>query len=460
MRGQFPPKELAVAIDSAREELYFYSRWMMLQRRGMKWLRAAHHPVICDTLTKVFRGEIKRLILNLPPRYSKTESVECFVSWALGHAPDSEFIYTSYSATLAAKNSWETRETVAHEAYREIFPGVTLRGDSQARDNWRTAQDGVVYAAGAGGTITGFGAGKERPGFGGAIIIDDPLKPDEATSEVTREGVITWFQNTLESRRNSSDTPIVVIMQRLHERDLAGWLLEGGNGENWTHVCCPAITDDGNALWPEKHTLEDLRRMEQANPWVFAGQYMQRPAPLEGALFKPDQIQTIDAEPAGVRWVRAWDLAATKDAGDYTASVRIGKWNDRIVVADVARFRGSPDEVERALVATASRDSTDCEIHIPQDPGQAGKSQIQYFTSKLVGYRVKSSPETGDKLTRASPFASQVNVGNVYMVRNPSWNRAFIEELRVFPNGTNDDQVDAASRGFAAIVGARRSFFG
>ncbi len=458
MRGSFSPKERAVAVDLARDDLYFYSRWMMLERRGIQWLRASHHPVICDALTKVFRGEIKRLILNLPPRYSKTESVECFVSWALGHAPDSEFIYTSYSATLAAKNSWETRETVAHEAYREIFPDVRLRGDSQARDHWRTTQDGVVYAAGSGGTITGFGAGKERPGFGGAIIIDDPLKPDEATSELQREGVISWFQNTLESRRNSADTPIVVIMQRLHERDLAGWLLDGGNGEKWEHVCCPAITADGTALWPEKHTLDDLRRMQQANGLVFAGQYMQRPAPLEGALFKPDQIQYIDAEPAGVRWVRAYDLAATKDDGDYTASVRMGKWNDRIVIADVIRLRGSPDEVERTLVATASRDGHACEIHLPQDPGQAGKAQIQYLTSKLSGYKVKSSPETGDKVTRASPLASQVNVGNVYMVRG-GWNRQFIEELRVFPNSTNDDQVDAGSRAFAALVGASRSFF-
>lgn len=290
MRAGFSAKERAVAVDTAREDLYFYSRWMMLQRRGIKWLRAPHHPVICDALMKVYRGEIRRLILNLPPRYSKTELIECFVSWSLGHAPDSEFIYTSYAATLAAKNSWETREIVAHEAYREIFPSVQLRGDSQARDHWRTTEGGVVYAAGAGGTITGFGAGKERPGFGGGILIDDPHKPDEATSEVTREGVLTWFQNTLESRRNSADTPIVVIMQRLHERDLSGWLLEGGNGEKWEHVCCPAITDEGNALWPEKHTLEDLERMRLANPYVFAGQYMQTPRPLGGAFFTEDHL--------------------------------------------------------------------------------------------------------------------------------------------------------------------------
>ncbi len=460
MRGQWGPKERVVAQHLAREDLYFFSRWMMQERRGIRWLKARHHPLICDALTRVFRGETKRLILNLPPRYSKTELVECFVAWSLGHVPDSEYIYTSYSANLAAQNSWETRELVEHESYREIFPDVKLRHDSQARDHWRTRQGGVVYASGALGTITGFGAGKERPGFGGAILIDDPHKPDEAqTSAHKRDRTIRWFQNTLESRRNSADTPIVLIMQRLHEEDLAGWLLEGGNGEQWEHVCCPAITEAGEALWPEKHTLEDLRRMQGANALVFSGQFMQRPAPLEGALFKPDQIQTLDAEPAEVTWVRAWDLAATHDDGDYTVGIKIGMWNGRAVVADVVRLRGGPDEVERTLIATAHRDGAECAIHIPQDPGQAGKSQIQYFTSKLAGFTVHSSPETGDKVTRASPFAAQVNVGNVYMVRG-AWNRPFTEELRVFPNGANDDQVDSGSRGFAAVATARRSFFG
>lgn len=452
MRGRWSEKERAVACRKARDDLYFYARWMMREMRGIKWLHAAHHPLLCDALTKVYHGEIRRLILNLPPRYSKTQIVECFVSWGLGHAPDSEFIYTSYAANLASQNSWETREMVAHEAYREIFPGVALRDDSQARDHWRTTAGGVVYAAGAGGTITGFGAGKERPGFGGAFIIDDPHKPDEAeTSDTKREGVIRWFQNTVESRRNSADTPIVVIMQRLHQSDLAGWLLDGGNGEKWEHICCPAITEQHTALWPEKHSIEELERMQAASPLVFSGQYMQRPTPLEGALFKPDQIHVIDAEPSDVQWVRGWDFAATEGDGDFTASVRMGKWGERIVIADVNRFQGSPDRVERALVGTANQDGPDCEIHIPQDPGQAGKAQVQYFTSKLVGYRVKASPETGDKVTRASPMASQVNVGNVYMVRGP-WNRPFTEELRVFPNGTNNDQVDASSRAFAALV--------
>ena len=116
-----------------------------------------------------------------------------------------------------------------------------LRSDSQAKDEWRTGAGGCVYAVGAGGSITGYGAGKLRETFGGAIIIDDPHKPDEVRSDVMRRNVIDWFQNTLESRKNAPNTPIILIMQRLHEEDLAGWLLAGGNGETWEHINLPAI---------------------------------------------------------------------------------------------------------------------------------------------------------------------------------------------------------------------------
>jgi predicted phage terminase large subunit-like protein len=451
--ADFPPDRRFVAATMARESLYYYSRWMFLQRRNYPWMRSPHHKVICDALTDVFEGRTKRLIINVPPRYSKTElAVVNFITWALGKVPDSEFIHTSYSGRLAVNNSWHAREMMAHPVYQEIFQ-TRLHPESGAKDEWRTTDGGVMYATGAGGTITGYGAGKQRAGFGGAIIIDDPHKPDEATSETMRENVIDWFQNTLESRKNSKDTPIVLIMQRLHENDLAGWLLAGGNGEEWTHICLPAIQEDGTALWPEKHSIEDLRRMNEASQYVFAGQYLQRPAPLEGGIFKPDQIKVIDAMPAEtIQWVRGWDLASTTD-GDYTAGVKLGRLPDgRFVISDVVRVRVGPDERDAALVNTAALDGRRTKQSIPQDPGQAGKTQVLYLTRALAGHTVISSPESGDKVTRAEPIAAQVNVGNVLMLRG-DWNTALINELRVFPNGTNDDQVDGLSRAFAELIG-------
>lgn len=309
-------------------------------------------------------------------------------------------------------------------------------------------------------------------------IIDDPLSGREAANSATiRDKTWEAYQDDLLTRLIPGGW-LVMVLTHWHEQDPAGRILpEGWAGESglikcrdgmmWRVVClqakCETSTDPlgrkrGEYLWPEWFTAQHWSQFE-SSPMTWASLFQQRPSPIEGALFRADQIQVIDAAPADIRWVRGWDLAATKDDGDYTAGIKMGKWNDRIVIADVTRLRGSPDEVERTLVATSSNDGHACEVHIPQDPGQAGKSQIQYLTSKLVGYRVKSSPETGDKVTRASPLAAQVNVGNVSMVRG-LWNRPFIEELRSFPHGANDDQVDGASRAFAAITTARRSFFG
>lgn len=456
---QFTPKERQAAILAAREDLYFFTRWMFLQRKKFKWLRGKQHKIICDALMRVYRGECKRLIINIPPRYSKTEiAVVSFIAWTIGKCPDSEFIHTCYSGKLASNNSSQIREIVRSAEYQEIFPHVVLRDDSQAKDEWRTTDGGVMYAVGAGGTITGFGAGKVREGFGGAIIIDDPHKADEARSDTVRNGVIDWFQNTLESRCNSPETPIILIMQRLHERDLAGWLLSGGNGEQWEHIKLKALQDDGTALWPEKHSVERLEQKRKANEYVFAGQYQQEPSPGDGNTFKPDLIQIVDAIPAGVQWVRGWDFAASVPKPgadpDYTAGGKLGILPDgRFIIGDIARMRGLPHEVEATLKNTADRDGVTVRISIPQDPGQAGKSQVAAFTRLLAGYSVTSSPESGDKVTRAEPFAAQCNVGNVLMLR-AGWNDALIDEMRKFPNGSHDDQVDCLSRSFSELFKA------
>ena len=457
----FSDAEHLAAIGWCREDLYEFTRWMFLQRRGYKWIKAKQHKIICDALMRVYRGECKRLIMNIPPRYSKTEiAVINFISWTLGRHPDAEYIHTSYSGRLAAGNAWQARELVSSNEYQEIFPETQIRKDSAARDEWRTTKGGCVYAVGAGGSITGYGAGKHREEFGGAIILDDLHKADEARSDTIRPGVIEWFQTTLESRKNSPNTPIILIMQRLHEEDIAGWLLAGGNGEEWEHICLPAIQADGTALWPEKHTIEDLQRMQNAAPYMFSGQYQQEPAPPQGLLFKPDQIQIIQALPAiHISWVRAWDLASTVD-GDWTVGLKLGKASDgRFFIGDVCRVRVGPDERDAAIKNTANLDGKICRISLPQDPGQAGKTQVLYLTRSLPGFRVTSSPESGDKITRAEPAAAQVNIGNVSMVQAP-WNIDLINEMRMFPNGKHDDIIDAFSRAFMELMSGSPGFFG
>jgi hypothetical protein len=284
----FSAKERAVAAEKAREDLYFYSRWMMLQRRRIQWIRGAHHPVVCAALMRVFQGLCLRLIINMPPRYSKTELVKNFMGYGLGHYPDSEFMYLSYSSTLAADKTADLLLDVQQEAYHEIFPAVELASTGQG--HWKTTAGGVVYASGTSGTVTGFGAGKMREGFGGCLIVDDAHKPDEVFSPTIREGVIRNFQNTVENRLNWAHTPIVVIAHCLHEEDLIAWLLAGNNGEKWERVCLPAINADGTALWPGKHSIERLRAMQKAAPYTFSGQYLQAAVPVGGAFFSQDHL--------------------------------------------------------------------------------------------------------------------------------------------------------------------------
>ena len=463
-------KALVVARRAAYEDFYFYSRWMFLCRKGYKWIRGPHHKAICDALMRVYEGQCMRLIINIAPRYSKTElAVINWISWTMGHVPDAEYIHTSYSGRLAANNSWQTRDLVQHEEYQQVFvnedgtPKLTLKTDSQAKDEWRTTAGGCVYAVGAGGTITGYGAGKNRPGFGGAIVIDDPHKADEARSEVVRQGVIDWFQITLESRTNDPKrTPIILIMQRLHENDLAGWLIGGGNGEKWEVLTLPTLIDEGtdheSALWPDKHSLEDLRRMKKAKPYTFSGQYQQSPCAPEGNIFRPDGIETLAAVPAGTTSVRSWDLGATDGGGDYTVGFRMGKMPDgRYLITDIIRDQWSPEDVERVLLATASGDGRGVKIRIPQDPGQAGKSQAKRLVRKLAGYTAVSRPVSKDKVTKAEPFAAQVNVGNVCMLK-AAWNDQMREEMRVFPNGLYDDIIDAGADAFDELENG--AFFG
>jgi predicted phage terminase large subunit-like protein len=316
--------------------------------------RESHHITICRELVKVFDGKTKRLIINVPPRYSKTELLIQFVAWGMANYPDSNFIYTSYAHSLAKKQTQTVRQIVQLPIYRKIFD-VELRGDTTAKDNFETTQGGSVYAVGAGGTITGRGAGiKGAARFGGAFIMDDMHKPDEVTSDTMREAVIDWFFNTAQSRLNSPDTPMIFVGQCLHEDDLSARLEKTGE---WEVVKLPALDPVGNALWPEMHTQKSLLKMKEESPYVFASQYQQNPQPAGGGIFKPEWFYLMNDEPEIICTFITVDTAETdKDYNDATVFSFFGvyKIKDNSVESDTyglhwldcAELRVEPKDLE------------------------------------------------------------------------------------------------------------------
>lgn len=435
---------------------YDFVQLMYYEQHKRKLLSASHHKPICDALTRVILGKTKRLIINVPPRSGKTLFVsQMFPAFCMGINPASSFILTSYSKTLASNNTYMIREIMRHELYQSIFSDTKpiIKDDSQARDEFRTEAGGMVYGVGAGGTITGKGAGAMGDLFAGAILIDDISKPNDALSDTMRANTIEWFRGTLESRKNNPDTPIIVIMQRLHAEDLAGWLLGSGNGEEWELLKIPALREDGTSFWPKQFPVDMLERLERSNPYTFAGQYQQEPSPRDGGTFKPANIQIVDALPSGIKWVRGWDLASTvKKTSDYTSSTKLGIKDGITYIAEVHRFKGTPDEVEATIKQKAQLDGYDTITSLPQDPGQAGVYQKAALSRALSGFSFEFTPESGDKQTRASPFASQVNVGNVRILRG-EWNEEFLKEMQLFPNGVHDDMIDSTSRAYNKAAG-------
>ncbi|MDO5829149.1 MAG: hypothetical protein Q4Q25_03260, partial [Methanocorpusculum sp.] len=297
--------EIELIRNRCIADTMFATRYFFKQQEGRKFVVGDHHRKIADALDSVFSGKVTRLIINVPPRHTKTEFLKAFVKMGLAINPKSKYIMTSYSAKLAEDNSENIKNAITADWYKELFPWVQVDWGSHGKQKWYTTEGGGVYAASSGGQITGFGAGLVREAnepdtaaetpdtatkhpWGGAIIIDDPLKPVDAESPVMREKVNYWFENTIRSRVNDRSTPIIIIMQRLHKNDLCGYLL-GLEPHEWTVLSLPALTTDEDgvehALWPHRFDVEDLHKLRAANRFIFETQYQQNPQAINEKLW-------------------------------------------------------------------------------------------------------------------------------------------------------------------------------
>jgi predicted phage terminase large subunit-like protein len=408
-----------------------------------------HHKLIADHLDAVTRGEIDRLAIFMPPRHGKTETVTIrYPVYRLEKDPTIRCLITGYNERIARKFSRRARNLAK--------PRIALSSDKTGVDEWESAAGGGVVARGVGTPPTGFGFN--------VILIDDPIKSrQEAESTTYRENVFDWYTDDLYTRLEPGGA-LILTLTRWHHDDLAARAI-ASEPSRWTILRLPALAEEndpigrqpGAALWPERFNEEQLERIKSVQQrtdgaYSFEALYQQNPTPREGAFFKVSKIEIIDAAPTGLRMCRAWDLAASTD-GDYTVGVKVGVDHmNNFVVLDVVRGRWLPDERDAVMKQTAGLDGKECVIHLVQDPGQAGVDQIKRLTKMLAGYRLRADRPTGSKEVRADGAASQVNVGNVKMLLNPKWNAAFIEELRTFPLGANDDIVDSFSDAITALT--------
>lgn len=427
---------------------------------GQPYVHGPHIDVMCEALERVANGETRRLLINVPPGTSKSTICGVFFPmwlWGPKNRPSSRFVGVAHEQTLGIRDNLKCRRLASSDWYQQLWGDrVTLTKDQNAKINFENTATGFRQVA-TPSNITG-----RR---GDIVILDDPLSAENANSEAEREKVNLWFREALPTRLNNPDTSaIIVVMQRLHERDVSGLILAEELG--YEHLMLPMKyevargdpkdwrTEEGELLFPARFSPATVEELEKTlGPYATAGQLQQRPAPREGGLFKPSWFQIIDAMPTGhKRTVRAWDLAATKKAAtnnpDWTAGIRVSRFDTGVfVIEGMKRLRGSPMEVENTVLQTAATDGTGVTVRMTQDPGQAGKAQAEQFIRKMAGYAVVSKPATGDKSTRATPAAAQAEVGNIKILRTgdpaqDAWIQPFLDEISMFPAGAHDDQVD------------------
>ncbi len=429
--------------------------WATQALAGDGFAPAAHQRLLIQRLEAIVDGTIDRLMVLMPPGSAKsTYASVLFPAWWFVRHPASSVIAASHTADLAQHFARQLRAVIGAHA---PLLGYELAAGQRAAARWETTAAGHYFATGVRGPLAGRRAD--------LAIIDDPVKGmSDADSATQREHLWSWFRSDLLTRLKPRGR-IVLVMTRWHQDDLAGQLLGRGAAE-WNVLRLPALAeaDDplgrlpGRALWPDwEDEAALLRKRDTMGERVWSALFQQSPRPPHGSLFKVTRIELTDApSPLAGTIVRAWDLAATAADGrndpDYTVGLKLLRDPaGRLVVLDVVRLRASPLGVETAMLATAAADGRAVRIALAEDPGQAGKAQVLHYARKLAGHIVTASRETGSKLTRALPIASQVEAGNLLLVR-AAWNQDFLDELRDFPFGRKDDQVDALARAFTFAV--------
>lgn len=444
--------------------------WSEINTEELVW--NWHMQYLCDELQSIaenlFAGKPRKydLIINISPGSSKsTICSQMFPAWCWTRMPSCSCIGASYSQHIAMNNSRRQRDIVKSEKYKRLFK-VWIRRDQDCKSYFMNYDGGYRYAVGIGGSVTGM--------HGHFLIVDDPLNPREANSEKDLETANIWMSETLPSRKINKETSVtILIMQRLHEDDCTGHIIASESEDevkDYKLICLPAELAD-NINPPEladkyvdglmdpvrlpRHVLEGFRK--RLGEYAYAGQFSQNPVPRTGALFAPENLIIVPNLPGQIdKMMRYWDKAGTQGGGCYTAGVKIARLKDgSFIILDCIRGQWEPFRRNKIIRQTAELDGFSCEIGLEVEPGSGGKESGMVSARELAGFKVVLDKPVGDKATRAEPLSSQIAAGNVYMLLG-EWNQKFIDEMRMFPNSTYKDQVDAASAAFNLLAMAKR----
>lgn len=449
----------AAKAELARRRLSEFVRQAWPQIEAVDYRHNWHIDMICRHLEAVADGKIKNLIINVPPGTSKS-TICCvmFPAWLWISRPEMRLFFTTYDQKLSTRDSVRTRNILSSEWYQTWFGDRWhFTGDENLKMFFSNSANGWRQASSVGGQATG--------SHMDILIVDDPHNVQQAESEKKRQGVLDWWDGTMSTRGTSRNVRRIIIMQRLHQEDLAGHILEK-EPENWTHICLPMRfepermpksplgdvdprSEPGELLWPSLFDEQKVTELESRMGSVrAAGQLQQRPMPMGGRLFKVDRIDIVESAPAAGAFCRYWDKAGTED-GDYSSGVRMMIDADGdIYVEHVKRGQWTPFERNRHIKQTAAADAATTgnmlQIVVEQEGGSGGKESAMISLRELGHYPVYSESPVTNKWARALPFSAAVEAGRVKLVRG-DWNQAYLDELEAFPLGKHDDQVDGSS---------------
>ncbi|MEM7472585.1 MAG: phage terminase large subunit [Pseudomonadota bacterium] len=435
----------------------FLAKTFMEVSGGDQFLPNWHIEAIAWELERISRGDNTRLIVTMPPRYLKSIAISvAWPAWMLGHNSQLRFVCVSYSGDLAAKHASDCRAVMQTGWYQRVFPKTRLQKGSMAEMDFSTTQGGGRLSTSVGGTLTGRG--------GDIIIIDDPIKPDDAHSETTRKNVLTWYSNTLASRLNNKKTgSIVLVMQRLHEEDLAGHLLGAGG---WQHLSLPAIAEtdleiatgegkakrfiEGDVLHPERESLAQLKHLRHSmGTATFSAQYQQSPVPVEGLHVKREWLRYYKVPPENVtgdRVVQSWDTASKVGVfSDYSVCVTALIRRRKIYILDVHRAKLQFPDLKRCAEELALK--WHANVLLIEDAA-SGQQLIQVLRREAplgVPRPIARKPE-GDKVTRFAAQSHRIESGDLILPDTAPWLEDLERELLGFPNLKHDDQVDALTQ--------------